>query len=84
VIDLKSLAELFIEQNGRGDYVIRDFPAERQSIDIGDYYTDFFRIRQELGWTPQHSLRDTIARMLAFYRDHLACYNLIEVRGSEQ
>lgn len=74
VIDLKSLAELLIEQNGRGEYVIRDFPAERQSIDIGDHYADFFRIRQELGWTPQHSLCDTIARTLAFYRDHLACY----------
>jgi len=84
VIDLESLAELLIEQNGRGDCVIRDFRAERQSIDIGDYYTDFFRIRQQLGWTPQHSLRDTIARTLAFYRDHLVCYILIEVRGSEQ
>jgi UDP-glucose 4-epimerase len=73
VIDLKSLAEVLIKQNGRGEYVIRDFPAERQSIDIGDHYADFFRIRQELGWTPQDSLCDTIARTLAFYRDHLAC-----------
>jgi hypothetical protein len=40
------------------------------------YYADFFRIRQEL--------RDIIARTLAFYHDHLACYILIEVRGSEQ
>ena len=84
MIDLKSLAELLIEQNGRGDYVIRAFPTERQSIDIGDYYADFFHIGEELGWTPQHSLRDTSARMRAFYRDDLACYILIEVRDSEQ
>ena len=45
---------------------VRYFSAEPQSIDIGDYYVDVFRIRQELGWTQHHSLRDTIARTLAF------------------
>jgi nucleoside-diphosphate-sugar epimerase len=53
---------------------VRYFSTERQSIDIGDYYADVFRVRQELGWTPHHSLRDTIVRTLAFYHDHFARY----------
>jgi UDP-glucose 4-epimerase len=74
VVDLISLAKLLIEVNGGGDYVVREFPAERQSIDIGDYYGDFSKIRQQLGWTPERSLRETVSETIAYYREHLAQY----------
>ena len=74
VIDLVSLAKLFVEVNGRGSYTIREFPAERHAIDIGSYYSDFSKIRTQLGWVPQRSLRETIQRTLAFYRDSLSQY----------
>lgn len=74
VIDLDGLAKLLVEANGRGDYGLRDFPAERQSIDIGDYYGDFSKIREQLGWTPTRSLRATLEKTVAYYREHLVHY----------
>ena len=74
VIDLASLAKLLVEVNGSGHFEVREFPAERHKIDIGDYYSDYSRIESELGWRPQRSLRDTLARTVTFYREHLAAY----------
>jgi UDP-glucose 4-epimerase len=74
VIDLASLAKLLVEVNGTGSYEVREFPAERHKIDIGDYYSDFSKIESELGWRPKHSLRATLERTVAFYREHLAAY----------
>ena len=74
VINLKELAELLIDVNGGGKYVVRSYPADRKKIDIGDYYADFSRIRSLLGWEPRVSLRDGLARTLAFYREHLKHY----------
>jgi UDP-glucose 4-epimerase len=74
VINLKELAELLINVNGGGKYVVRSYPADRKKIDIGDYYADFSRIRSVLGWEPRVSLRDGLARTLAFYREHLKHY----------
>jgi nucleoside-diphosphate-sugar epimerase len=74
VIDLASLAKLLVEVNGGGTFEVREFPAERHKIDIGDYYSDFAKIESDLGWKPQRSLRETIERTVAFYREHLAAY----------
>ena len=74
VIDLESLAKLLVEVNGSGSYAVREFPAERHAIDIGDYYGDFSKIQAELGWKPTRSLRETLARTVSFYRDALAQY----------
>jgi len=74
VIDLVSLAKLLVEVHGGGSYTIREFPAEQHAIDIGNYYSDFSKIRSQLGWEPRRSLRDTIERTLAFYRDSLGHY----------
>ena len=74
VIDLASLAKLLVEVNGGGSYAVRDFPAERHAIDIGDYYGDFSKIQSELGWKPKRSLRETLERTVSFYRENLAQY----------
>ena len=74
VIDLESLAKLLVEVNGDGSYSTREFPAERRSIDIGDYYSDFTKIRSQLGWMPKRSLRETLQRTVEYYRDHLPRY----------
>ena len=60
VIDLAGVAKLMVEINGSGEYEVRDFPADRRAIDIGDYYADFSKIRTALGWEPKRTLRDTI------------------------
>jgi nucleoside-diphosphate-sugar epimerase len=74
VVDLETLAKLLIEVNGSGTFVLREFPAERQRIDIGDYYSDFSKIRAQLGWSPKRTLRETLTRTVGYYREHLAQY----------
>ena len=74
VVSLKDLAALLVEINGGGEYVVREFPADRQRIDIGDYYSDFAKIRAALGWEPRTPLREALQRTLDFYRAHLGRY----------
>lgn len=74
VIDLEHLAKLMVEVHGSGNYSTRDFPAERRSIDIGDYHSDFSKITSQLGWKPQRTLRETLERTVQYYRQHLAHY----------
>lgn len=74
VISLKDLAALLMDLNGSGEFVVREFPADRQRIDIGDYYSDFTKIRAALGWEPRTPLREALGRTLDFYRAHLGRY----------
>lgn len=74
IISLKDLADLLVEINGSGEYAVRPFPPDRKRIDIGDYYADFSQIRSVLGWEPKVSLREGLARTVAFYREHLDHY----------
>ena len=74
VLTLRALADLLVEAAGGGEYVIREFPADRKRIDIGDYYADDGRIRRVLGWEPRVGEREGLARTLAFYRAHLEAY----------
>jgi nucleoside-diphosphate-sugar epimerase len=74
-IRLQDLAKALIEANGgRGSFAVKSFPADRRSIDIGDYYADFSKITRELGWTPKIALPEALSRILAYYRDHLPKY----------
>lgn len=50
------------------------FPPGRKAIDIGDYWGDFGRIHDELGWTPRWSFEAGIAATIAFYESHLDHY----------
>ena len=68
VIDLRGLAELLTDVNGGGSFELVPFPPDRKAIDIGDFYADYSRIRDELGWEPRVTLRDGLERTLAFYR----------------
>ena len=73
-LSLEALASLLVDVNGSGEYRVRDFPAERKQIDIGDYFADDRLIRQTLGWQPRVSLAEGLARTLDFYRQHLSHY----------
>src|SRR5271166_5194308 len=68
-------AEAFLyAAHGGGKYEIREFPAERKRIDIGDFITDDRRFRAISGWHPRVRLADGLRRSLDYYRRHLACY----------
>lgn len=74
VVTLRELAELLIEVHGGGRFDVREFPADRKRIDIGDYYGDWNLIRGTLGWEPRVPLREALARILVYYRHHLEHY----------
>jgi UDP-glucose 4-epimerase len=69
-ISLHDLGNLLIEINGKGKFITKNFPAERKRIDIGDYYSDYRKIKNELGWIPKISLREGLARTLEFYKKY--------------
>jgi UDP-glucose 4-epimerase len=74
VVDLASVANLMVEVNGGGRCEIHDFPANRRAIDIGDYYADYSKIRDQLGWEPTCTLRQTIEATLGYFKASLAHY----------
>jgi UDP-glucose 4-epimerase len=74
VVDLATVAKLMVEVNGSGSYEVRDFPADRRAIDIGDYYSDYSKIRAVLGWEPKRTLRETIETTLHYFRENMSHY----------
>lgn len=74
VTTLGELAELLVDVGRRGSFEIVPFPPDRKAIDIGDYYSDFSLIRQELGWEPRIGLREGLRRTIAYYEEHHAHY----------
>ena len=74
-ISLRRLADTLIEvHDGKGSYKIREFPAERKVIDIGDYYGDDRLFRSLTGWAPKVTLADGLAESLDYYRAHFDHY----------
>jgi UDP-glucose 4-epimerase len=69
-ISLKEIAETLVAITGQSSVTSVPFPPERKSIDIGDCYTDYSKIKQALGWEPCIDLRDGLQRTIAFYRAH--------------
>jgi UDP-glucose 4-epimerase len=74
VVSLLELAEMLIAANGAGEYLVRDFPEERQRIDIGDYYADDGQFRQLTGWRPRVTLERGLERTLAYFRANFHHY----------
>ena len=73
-ISLQELAALLVHLSDNGQYELMPFPADRKAIDIGDYYSDFSKIHNALGWSPQVLLESGLAQTLASYRKHYANY----------
>ena len=74
VVSLRELADLLTDLHPDVSYILREFPAERKKIDIGDYYSNDARIREELGWQTKTSLRDGLVKTLAYFKPRLNQY----------
>lgn len=73
-ISLRELAETLVAVAGQGNYVIKEFPADRKKIDIGDFYSDCRLIGRKLGWKPRTTIKQALARTIAYYRQELPHY----------
>jgi len=67
---LKDLAMILVETYGSGSFEMVPFPPGNKAIDIGDYYTDFRKIRGALGWEPAVPLGEGIRKTVDFYSLH--------------
>jgi nucleoside-diphosphate-sugar epimerase len=73
-MSLKATAEIMTALEANARYEVVPFPGELKKIDIGDYYSDFRRIRSRLDWRPQVSFESGIRKTIEFYRNNLSHY----------
>ena len=70
VVSLKWLAEKLVALHGSGKFETVPFPPDRKAIDIGDYYSDFSKIRDAVGWAPKVGLEEGLMRTLEYFSLH--------------
>ena len=73
-VSLATLARTLIKIAGRGRIEQRAFPAERKSIDIGDFVLDDSAFRAATGWAPTVGLEPALTETIAYYRERLSRY----------
>jgi len=73
-LTLEELAEVAVAANGGGHFVVKEFPAERKAIDIGDYWADDTTFKRITGWQPRIRIRPGLEKSLDFFRTRLAKY----------
>lgn len=69
-LPLEELARKLVALQDGATFVVREFPPERKSIDIGDYRANDSAFTAATGWKPRVSLDEGLRRTLAFYRDY--------------
>jgi UDP-glucose 4-epimerase len=74
VVTLKETGDLLCQLEPKARYELRSFPSERKVIDIGDFYADFSKIRNRLGWSPRVDLKTGLKNTLDYYRNRLPEY----------
>jgi len=55
-------------------FVVKNYPEDRKSIDIGSYYSDCNKAKLAFEWIPRITLREGLARTLIYYKDNLRHY----------
>jgi UDP-glucose 4-epimerase len=74
VFGLEAVAQILSELIPGATYQKIEFPPERKAIDIGDYYSDYTKIKNTLGWSPKVSLREGLQKSLEYYKQALPHY----------
>ncbi|MFM8303628.1 MAG: NAD-dependent epimerase/dehydratase family protein [Actinomycetota bacterium] len=73
-LSLLQIAELIVAAAGSGSVETVPWPPDRDAIDIGSYFGDSSKAKRTLGWIPQTTFAEGIARTVEFYRAHLDRY----------
>lgn len=74
VISLKDLAKKMISLGFGGSYELVPFPEERKAIDIGDYFSDYSLINNDLGWESVISLPEGLNRTIQYFQSNIKRY----------
>lgn len=80
-LPISAIAEMASEAAGGAGIAYQPFPEYRKAIDIGSYYTDSTRIRDDLGWEPRVGFRCGIQQTIDYYRGRLEHY--LDPSGAE-
>ena len=73
-ISLETTAKIMIEENNAGSYVFTPFPEDLKKIDIGDFYSDFSKIKTNLGWNPEVSINAGFGETIEYFRNNYEYY----------
>lgn len=73
-VSVADVTKLLLEVAGTGRMEFVPFPPDRTKIEIGDYWGDYSKIRNQFGWAPKISLTDGIQNTVAFYRQNKKFY----------
>ena len=73
-VNLIQLADALVEAAGQGEYSIKEFPADRKKIDIGDYYSADKAFRDATGWKHETSLHNALKQTVDYYRTRMEAY----------
>jgi nucleoside-diphosphate-sugar epimerase len=73
-MSLKATAEIMCSIRTGASFQIVPFPDELKKIDIGDYYSDYRKIRSRLDWKPVTSFEEGIKKTIEYYADNLNFY----------
>lgn len=70
---LLQVAELFSDLLNC-KYIVKDFPKNKKSIDIGDYFSDFALIKNDLNWNPNINLKTGLKLTSDFLKSYIDQY----------
>jgi len=73
-ISVRQIAEMVVEIAGSGSVRFIEWPEDKRAIEIGDYYSSYEKIKQELGWQPTIDLREGLERTITYYKKHKEYY----------
>ena len=66
-VPLKDFVDLLVKISNTGKYSLIPFPPEKKKIDIGDFYADYSKILNQIGWKPKIKLKDGLTKTLDFF-----------------
>ena len=69
-ISILQLVKELIEVAGSGRWEFAPFTPERKAQEPGDFYSDITKIKKIVGWQPKTSIREGLAKAVAYYREN--------------
>ena len=65
---IKEIAEILLQECGKGKLHITPFPEEKKKIDIGNYYCTAEKLEKACSWTPNTTIQSGLKAMANYYK----------------